>query len=331
MSAPGRRRRWWRRRTHAAADLASPPAGQQVRLRPGSRRTVSRLSRTSTSMRYVGGSFVRVHRVGAPGPGAEHSNPDVPGDGRVTFVLLHGVGLSSVYLLPLAEDLAVHGEVLLVDLPGFGDVPPPAVTLGIEGLAEVVDDVLTAGGVHDPVLVGHSMGAQVAVEMMARRPGAFRRTVLVAPPVNAAERRPLTQLWRYLQSAVHETHRLRLLATRSYLTATTRWVADILPEVMGYRIEDRLALAPPSARVTILHGEFDRLVPEVWASVLAGRVSHCRVELVPGAAHSVVLEDHPAVVRAALTHLAVDERRGQGSAVPPGSPSDDGRDLTDDR
>ncbi|MGC5615779.1 alpha/beta fold hydrolase [Georgenia sp. Z1491] len=323
------RLRWWRRLTLAVADLVSPPAGRQVRLRPGSRRTVARLSRTATSMRLLDGTFVRVHRVGAPGAGAEHENPDVPGDGRVTFVLLHGVGLSSIYLLPLAEDLAEHGEVLLVDLPGFGDVPPPATTLGIAGLAEVVEDVLAAGGVHDPVLVGHSMGAQVAVEMMARQPDALRRAVLVAPPVNAAERRPLTQLWRYLQSAVHETHRLRLLATRSYLTATTRWVADILPEVMGYRIEDRLALAGPSARVTILHGEHDRLVPETWAGELAGRVRSCTVALVPGAAHSVVVEDHPAVVRAALTHLADDERHGPGSAVPPGSPSDDGHGLSD--
>ncbi|MGC5627397.1 alpha/beta fold hydrolase [Georgenia sp. Z1344] len=326
----GGRLRWWRRLTVAAADLVSPPAGQQVRLRPGSRRTVARLSRTVTSMRLLDGAFVRVHRVGAPGAGAERHNPDVPGDGRVTFVLLHGVGLSSVYLLPLAEDLAVHGEVLLVDLPGFGDVPPPARTLGIDGLAEVVDDVLVAAGVHDPVLVGHSMGAQVAVELMARRPEAYHRTVLVAPPVNAAERHPLTQLWRYLQSAVHETHRLRLLATRSYLTATTRWVADILPEVMGYRIEERLALASAEATVSILHGEHDRLVPPDWATDLAGRVTRCEVELVPGAAHSVVVEDHPAVVRAALAHLAVDERSGPGSAVPPGSASDDGRSLTDE-
>lgn len=326
-----RRLPWWRHVTLRAADLVSPPAGQQVRLRPASRRSSARLARTATSIQLRAGSFVRVHRVGAPGPGADRRHPDVPGDGRVAFVLLHGLGLSSTYLLPLAEDLAVAGEVLLIDLPGFGDVPPPPRTLGIEGLAALVDDVLDAGGVREPVLVGHSMGAQVAVEMMARRPEAYHRAVLVGPPVNAAERRPLVQLWRYLQSAVHETHRLRLLATRSYLTATTRWMAEILPEVMSYRIEDRLALASPTARVTILHGEHDRLVPDDWAEDLAGRVRHCQVERVQGAAHSVVVENHPAVVRAALAHLAADERSGPGSAVPPGSPADDGRGLTEDR
>jgi pimeloyl-ACP methyl ester carboxylesterase len=40
--------------------------------------------------------------------------------GAPAVVLLHGLGVSSRYMLPLARELAPHFRVYAVDLPGFG-------------------------------------------------------------------------------------------------------------------------------------------------------------------------------------------------------------------
>src|SRR3982751_3353809 len=42
-----------------------------------------------------------------------------------TFVLVHGIGVSSRYFQPLASELARRGRVFLVDLPGYGAAPNP--------------------------------------------------------------------------------------------------------------------------------------------------------------------------------------------------------------
>lgn len=65
-----------------------------------------------------------------------------PGKGRVPpVVLVHGLGLSHRYMIPLAEHLAQRYQVWLPDLPGFGDsgkslpalkVPLPANRLLVE-------------------------------------------------------------------------------------------------------------------------------------------------------------------------------------------------------
>jgi pimeloyl-ACP methyl ester carboxylesterase len=45
--------------------------------------------------------------------------------GSCEIVLVHGLGLSGRYMLPLAARLAADHQVFLPDLPGFGDSSHP--------------------------------------------------------------------------------------------------------------------------------------------------------------------------------------------------------------
>jgi pimeloyl-ACP methyl ester carboxylesterase len=70
-------------------------------------------------------------------------------------------------------------RVVAVDLRGHGSSPRAVVGLG---LAELAADV--AETVHGPVelLVGHSLGGLVSLELVGRRPGFARRLVVEDPP-----------------------------------------------------------------------------------------------------------------------------------------------------
>ncbi|RPF27481.1 alpha/beta fold hydrolase [Georgenia muralis] len=269
--------------TDSPAAAAEPPAADEARRSaPGRVREVA--------VRRVGEVFVRELRMpGPPGP---------------VFVLVHGAGLSSRYLLPLARRLAAHGQVLLLDLPASRGLPAPPAVLSVPEQAELVHQVVAASGVREAVLVGHSMGAQVVVAAMARRPETYDRAVLVGPPVNARERRLGRQVLRYVQSAVHEPSRVVRLAARAYLATTTRWLVDVVPVMLAYRIEDAIARLSPHGRVVIVRGEHDTLVPADWCETLARRSgAPTEVVTVPGAAHTVLV-DHPDVVAAAARAVA---------------------------
>lgn len=264
------------------------------------------------SISKINGAFVRIHRVGAPPPGLNRINTDDPGDERLTFVLVHGIGLSSTYMIPLAQELSEYGEVMLLDLPGFGDVPPPDRELTIEGFATIVDGAMRLNGINDPILVGHSMGAQIVVELMARNPERYKRACLVGPPVNKDERAIGTVLARYIESSLHEKPNLVRVAVWSYLRSVTRWVLQIMPSMLNYPIEERIEQSASDSRVVIVSGQYDYLVPEEWACYLAKQAGDCDIYTLPEAAHSTLYNNDDSVARLALTLMTEKEAQGAG-------------------
>lgn len=88
---------------------------------------------------------------------------DISGDGP-PVVLIHGWACSRGDLAPLAADLARDHRVLNIDLPWHGESTSTARYWPLDDLAAVVEAVAADEGMRHATLVGHSMGAAVAVE-----------------------------------------------------------------------------------------------------------------------------------------------------------------------
>jgi pimeloyl-ACP methyl ester carboxylesterase len=100
--------------------------------------------------------------------------------GRPLALLVHGVTSSSRTWWRVGPALAGRGfDVVAVDLRGHGSSPRAAAGLSAADLAGDVAE--TVEGPVD-LLVGHSLGALVALELVGRRPGFARRLVVEDPP-----------------------------------------------------------------------------------------------------------------------------------------------------
>ncbi len=99
---------------------------------------------------------------------------------RPTVVFMHGAQHDhSVWILQ-SRYLAHHGfSVLALDLPGHLRSPGPA-PKSIEAIADRVADALRAANIAQFVVVGHSMGSLIALELARRWPAAVRGVALVA-------------------------------------------------------------------------------------------------------------------------------------------------------
>ncbi|MGA5422778.1 alpha/beta fold hydrolase [Streptomyces lavendulocolor] len=131
---------------------------------------------------------------------------------------VHGLGGSSQNwsaLMPLLEDL-VDGEA--VDLPGFGDSPPPDDgNYSLTAHARAVIRLLDAGGRGPVHLIGNSLGGAVATRVAAVRPDLVRTLTLVSPAL--PELRPQRGAW--------PTALLALPGVASLFTRITReWTAE---------------------------------------------------------------------------------------------------------
>jgi len=107
-----------------------------------------------------------------------------PGDrpGLPPALYVHGLGGSSQNwsdLMPLLSDV-VDGEA--VDLPGFGDSPPPDDgNYSVTGHARAVIRLLDASGRGPGHLPGNSMGGAGATRVAAVRPDLVRTLTLISP------------------------------------------------------------------------------------------------------------------------------------------------------
>jgi pimeloyl-ACP methyl ester carboxylesterase len=108
---------------------------------------------------------------------------------KPTMVFIHGAGLDHSLFGLQSRYFGYHGwNVLAVDLPGHGrSAGPPVAAIG--SMAEWLFSLLDSLKIQKVNLVGHSMGALVAVECAARQPARVERIALigVAYPMKVTE------------------------------------------------------------------------------------------------------------------------------------------------
>ncbi|WP_353067340.1 alpha/beta fold hydrolase [Arcanobacterium hippocoleae] len=250
-----------------------------------------------TTLWKVDGDFVRMRRIGTRDSVLKASLQKAASK-RVTFVLVHGIGLSSTYMLPLAEELSELGRVILFDLPGFGNLPLSQKPQHIPRLATILNSILSLTSADNVILVGHSMGAQIVTEMMAQNHN-FRRACLIGPPVNIKERSFGWVLARYLQSAIFEKADLVRVATLLYLRSVKTWLVRLLPQMLDYPIEQRIQDVHPHSLIAVLSGTRDYLAPQYWLNELADRAAgEAWTGRISNAAHSTIYSHDEQVAQA---------------------------------
>jgi len=181
-----------------------------------------------------------------------------PRGDRAVIVFFHGNGEELVDLVPLARELMDHGlGILFVEYPGYGLAAAGRATeenlyrAAERSLVELASFSISPDRT---VLVGHSLGTGVAVEM-ARR-GYGDRMILISPYTS--------------------------------MTQMVKRFVPVLPVSMFVRDRfDNLAKAPGVKQETVVvHGDRDRLIPIEMARVVAQALPSARLEVFEGGSHN---------------------------------------------
>ncbi|MEV7239838.1 alpha/beta hydrolase [Streptomyces sp. NPDC093248] len=128
------------------------------------------------------GEGERLRSVGLPGVTLSLRSRPPAREGLPPAFFVHGLGGSSQNWSSLMAELdgVVDGEA--VDLPGFGDSPPPDDgDYSVTGHARAVIRCLDAAGRGPVHLFGNSLGGAVATRVAAVRPDLVRTLTLVSP------------------------------------------------------------------------------------------------------------------------------------------------------
>lgn len=228
------------------------------------------------------------------------SAPVRPGavDAAPAILLLHGIGMTSASLEPLAAELAPAHRTVCVTLPGHGRSRRPSAPLSIEDYAATAAAVLERLGLRDVIAVGQSMGSQFVVELARSRPDLVAGVVAIGPVTDDAHPTAIAQGTALAIDSTRERPTANLLVVRDYLLCGIRWFTANLRPMLDYRIDERAADVRVPA--TVIRGSRDPIAGPDWVVRLAAAFPDGRAVTLTGPHHVqlVVPRDVAAVVRA---------------------------------
>jgi pimeloyl-ACP methyl ester carboxylesterase len=261
------------------------------------------------------------------------------GDGP-PIVLLHGQGGFAALWLSAIPGLAATHRVIAPDLPGLGasEAPngPPGAETVLAWLGELIDQTCPT----PPVLVGLSIGGQIAARFAAEHSERLDRLVLVDTPGLVGRVRPAPRTLlalirhsarpserstlRMLRHLVVDLERLRRQLDKRWAPFLAYMVDRALtPSVKqaNRRLMRELGLQqiPPqdvgriSAQTTLIWGRADRVTPLRTAEVASSRYGW-RLHVIDDAGHLSLAEQPQAFLRALRT--ALDNAQPKGTSRP---------------
>ena len=227
---------------------------------------------------------------------------------RPIVVFIHGAGMDHTVFRFQARALAHHGfSVVVPDLPGHGRSAGPG-RLSIAEYALWTEQLLQQLGCDRVVLVGHSLGAFIALEVAANRPELVSGLVLLGPAIEMTVHPALQQA-----ADANEHLAFELITGWSFgveghlgghpqpgtriVDGTLRLLERSKPGVLAGDLRACADYRPPIVQMPtlLIVGDRDRMTPPASAAKLASTLPSVRTVQLDGG--HMLMSERPTEVR----------------------------------
>jgi 3-oxoadipate enol-lactonase len=207
------------------------------------------------------------------------------------IILLHGWLGSWRYWVPVMDELSSEYRTYALDLWGFGDSDKSREQYGIDSYVELLAAFMDELGILRAPLVGHTLGAAIAVRLAASYPDRVSKVLAVGLPLapeginrkllSAGPNESMARLFWHRQRPYEEVEMGAVKAAKNAIALTIQSVArmnmqDILDEI--------------DVPVLTLYGDKDNVIDPNQADVLDENHYSARAIVLPGARHFPMLD-----------------------------------------
>ena len=231
---------------------------------------------------------------------------EYPGDGPA-LVLLPGITSPAITWDFVSRRLAAFCQVYTLDNRGRGLSSGGAtLSYGLGDYAADTAGVIDQLGLEKPVILGHSMGARVALRLAADAPDRVGPLILADPPVTGPGRRdyPVPLQW-YLDGLAaacrgeptDTSNPLLKNWTAEQVAQRDQWLPTCDPEAIAqshasFHDEDIFGLMPQATTPTLLiYAEHGGTVTEDDVAEIRGAIPDCRSVRIDGVGHMIPWDD----------------------------------------
>jgi len=238
-------------------------------------------------------------------------------------VLIHGVGMNAAVWVPQAQALSCRFDVITYDTLGHGGSSVPPADVGLEDYAHQLRALLDTLGVKKTAVVGHSMGALIALEFALSCPERVSHVVAMNAVFRRTpdQKKAILDRVQALDSARQDVDSAGSIArwfgdpVPTHLRASADKVRDMIADldVVSYRRAYRLFAVSDEAHADRVNqltvpalfftGEDDPHSTPEMSRAMAELAPKGRAEILPGERHMMAITAPHEVNARLLTFL----------------------------
>lgn len=240
---------------------------------------------------------------------------------KPSVMFIHGAGFDHSVWTLFARHFSRHNwNVLAIDLPGHGRSSGETLT-SIEAMANWIIDVLDHLSIENVSLVGHSMGSLITLETAARLQIRATKVVLIGSIAPMPVSDPILDATANKPGAAHAMLTSFGFSKQNLMGGNPNPGMWMVSDSMR-RYEDEIQAALDldmracnayrngleaakeiTAESLMIHGDADRLTPLRATKTLQTTLNNARISIVPGAGHSLMVEDPNHVLDQLKAHI----------------------------
>ena len=242
------------------------------------------------------------------------------------LLLIHGMAFSHEVWNKTIKEVSKSFTVYAIDLPGFGCSDKPAVDYGLSYYLDFMKKFVDTLNIQKCVLVGMSMGGEIAAAFAAKYPDRIDRLVIInakgfSPLIKGIRSLPVVgsptyllmsgsrgYLKRYVENMMYdrsvlredlveeEWARIRDPSYRSSLSRNAKYLSTV-------DVEFPNTLKNIKAKTLIIWGKEDVILPVADAYKFKDNIENSRLVVINKCGHVPVLERNEELNRALMTFL----------------------------
>ena len=240
---------------------------------------------------------------------------------KPSVMFIHGAGFDHSVWTLFARHFSRHNwNVLAIDLPGHGRSSGETLT-SIEAMANWIIDVLDHLSIENVSLVDHSMGSLITLETAARLQTRATKVVLIGSIAPMPVSDPILDATANKPGAAHAMLTSFGFSKQNLMGGNPNPGMWMVSDSMR-RYEDEIQAALDldmracnayrngleaakeiTAESLMIHGDADRLTPLRATKTLQTTLNNARISIVPGAGHSLMVEDPNHVLDQLKAHI----------------------------
>lgn len=223
-----------------------------------------------------------------------------------SVVILHGWGDNSASWQKFADELSKKYDVIVPDLPGFGNSQSPPVPWGVSEYAKLVSEFLKKVDIAPYAILGHSNGGAIAIRGLASNVLTAEKLILLASAGIRGEYkgrnkalRMVTKTGKLLTAPLPKSAK-HTLRSKVYKTiGSDMLVAEHLQETFKKVVSDdvRDDASKLSLPTLLMYGDKDEQTPLSYGQMYHELITGSTLEILGGVDHFLHLDAAPQVQR----------------------------------
>lgn len=223
-------------------------------------------------------------------------------DNSLRLIWLHGWGHSHKSLLMLADYFKNIADNLLLDFAGFGNSPEPDEPWSAEDYADrvmnIIEDLVKSDENKKNILISHSFGGRVAIQMAAKYPNEIAGIVLISGAGLKAKRsfyfKTKAFIIKYLAKLIRAfpwLKRLPIFGKMQFGSADYRNASVMMKKILVKAVNEDLSAKATKIKcpALLIYGSEDTETPSYFGEKYSKLIKNSSFVEIPSQGHNSIL------------------------------------------